>query len=239
MKQLTIHIPVSTPALTFAGQILEQSGAVLTCAADDAECLLYPAPTAPLAMGDYTCDKLIIGGNLDFLRCCVARMDLLKDPYYLAANAAITAEAALSILLSSLECSITDAEILILGWGRIGKCLTHQLKALNAHLSVYARKPEDLSMLHALGYSPVTPDRLSSELGRYRCIINTAPAPILTEAHALNIRPECFKLDLASVRSIPGEGVLHAKGLPGKYKPEASGKLIAKTILYHLQGESS
>ena len=38
----------------------------------------------------------------------------------------------------------------------------------------------------------------------------------------------------APMDSIPGEGVLHAKGLPGKYKPEASGKLIAKTILHHL-----
>lgn len=235
MKPLTICIPVATPALFHAGQILADAGATLTSAPDDAECLLYPAPTPPEAMGDYTCDKLIIGGNLDFLRPCVGHLDLLKDPYYVAANAAITAEAALGIILSNLECSITEAEILILGWGRIGKCLTHQLKALNAKLTVFARKSEDRSMLRALGYSPITPEELPNALPKFRCIVNTAPAPILTEDDVKQLRSDCYKLDLASVRSIPGDGVLHAKGLPGKCKPEASGNLIANTIVYHLE----
>ena len=77
---------------------------------------------------------------------------------------------------------------------------------------------------------------LADALPRFRCIVNTAPAMILSPEMANLIRSDCFCLDLASVKSIPGDRVLHARGLPGRYKPESSGKLIADTILRHMGG---
>lgn len=237
MEQISIYIPIATPALTCAAGILQSAGVSLTDSADGADYLLYPCPTPLTALGDYCHGATIIGGNLDFLNACVSRIDLLKDPFYLSDNAAITAEAALGLILSRLSCAVTEAEILILGWGRIGKCLTHQLHHLGAPITVFARKPEDQAMLRSLGYRPITPRELPQALPRFRCVVNTAPAAILSEADGKQLRPDCFKLDLASIRSIPGDGVLHARGLPGKYKPESSGKLIARTILYHVGGE--
>lgn len=236
MEQTNIYIPIPTPALTHAARMLQCAGVRLADSAECADYLLYPSPTPLTALDDYCHGATIIGGNLDFLNSCVSRIDLLKDPFYLSDNAAITAEAALGLILSNLTCAITEAEILILGWGRIGKCLTHQLKALNAPITVFARKPEDQAMLRALGYHPITPEALSSALPRFRCVVNTVPASILSGDQGKMLRPDCFKLDLASIRSIPGDGVLHARGLPGKYKPESSGKLIARTILYHIGG---
>lgn len=235
MNPITMCIPSPTPALSCAAGHLTEAGIAITSSPDDADYLLYPVPTMPAIMADYTCGKAVIGGNLDFLCPCVNCLDLLKDPYYVCANAAITAEAALGLILPRLKCGITEARILILGWGRIGKCLTHQLRSLGAELTVYARKPEDRAMLQALGYHSITREALTGRLPDFDCIVNTAPAGILTTEEAARLRPDCFKMDLASTLSIPGEGVLHAKGLPGKYKPEASGKLIAKTILHHLK----
>lgn len=239
MDQPRIYIPISTPALSFAAGILRQSGILPAGCAEDADYLLYPSPTPLNAMEDYCHGATVIGGNLDFLNSCVPRIDLLKDPYYLAHNAAITAEAALGLILSRMPCAITDGEILILGWGRIGKCLTHQLAHLNAPLSVFARRPEDRAMLRALGYTPIDPESLSGALSRFRCIVNTVPAPVLSQADEQQISEDCYKLDLASVCCLPGSNVHHAKGLPGKYKPESSGKLIANTILYHIGGEKT
>lgn len=236
MERPTLYIPIPTPALICAARVLQQEGIRLTDCAEDADFLLYPSPTPLTSLDDYCPGKAIIGGNLDFLNTCVSRIDLLKDPFYLADNAAITAEAALGMILSRLTCAVTDAEILILGWGRIGKCLTHQLKHLNAPLTVFARKPEDRAMLRALGYQPITAEELPDALPKFRCVVNTAPASIISDEEGRLLRPDCFKLDLASIRSIPGDGVLHARGLPGKYKPESTGKLIAKTILYHIGG---
>lgn len=236
MEQPKLYIPISLPALASAAGILQQEGFRLTSAAEGADYLLYPCPTPLSAMDDYFHGATIIGGNLDFLNSCVNRIDLMKDPYYVAANAAITAEAALGMILSQLTCAVAEAEILILGWGRIGKNLTHQLRHLNAPLSVYARRQEDRAMLRSLSYTPITDARLEEALPRFRCIVNTAPASILTPEQSNLIRSDCFCLDLASVKSIPGENVLHARGLPGRYKPESSGKLIAETVLRHTGG---
>lgn len=233
---ITMYIPKATAALTHASCILAANGVSFTDSAHEAEYLLYPAPTPLTAMADYTTDQTIIGGNLDFLNDTVSRMDLLKDPYYLAANAAITAEAALGLILGHLKCSVTDAEILILGWGRIGKCLTHLLKMLGTSVTVYARSDADRAMLRALGYRYITREELSGALDSFQCIINTAPAAILTEEEGKTIRPDCFRLELASKLCIPGKDVLHARGLPGRCKPEASGALIARTILHDLGG---
>ena len=164
-------------------------------------------------------------------------IDLLKDPFYLASNAAITAHCALKLLLQKLPVCLENVSILIIGWGRIGKGLTHQLAHLNAPLSVFARRQEDRALLSSLGYHPIAPEELERSLDRFRCVVNTAPAVILTEEQGQAFRKDCFKLDLASVRSIPGDGMFHARGLPGKHKPEASGKLIAKTILRQLGGD--
>ena len=236
MNAPTMYIPMPTAALIAAQRHLRGRGMIFTDTAQDAEYLLYPAPTKLSMLSDCTMDQTVIGGNLDFLNANVERLDLLKDPYYLAANAAITAESALALVLEGLQCEIYRANILILGWGRIGKCLTHQLHHLNARVTVYARKDADRAMLRALGYCSVSRQDLTNGLGRFHCVINTVPAPVLTSAEARALRPGCLKLELASGIWLPGEDVVPAHGLPAKYKPEASGALIAKTIAYHLGG---
>lgn len=236
MEHTTLYIPILTEALTFAARVLREAGVEIVPRAEDADYLLYPCPTPLSALEDYCHGATVIGGNLDFLNECVSRIDLLKDPFFLADNAAITAEAALGMILSNLNCAITEGKILILGWGRIGKCLTHQLTHLNAPLSVYARKPTDQALLRSLGYHPIRTEELPEMLPEFRCVVNTVPAEVLREGDGQLLRPDCFKLDLASVRSIPGDGVLHARALPSRFKSESTGKLIARTILYHLGG---
>ena len=236
MNGPTMYIPMPTPALESAARHLRRLGVRFTDTALEAQYLLYSAPTKLQMLDDCTMDQTVIGGNLDFLNENVERLDLLKDPHYLCANAAITAEAALAMILEGLKCEITQAHILILGWGRIGKCLTHQLHHLNANVTVYARREEDRALLRALGYRYATREELRRSLGRYHCIVNTVPAAILTEADAQAIRPGCLKLELASGVWLPGEDVTVAHGLPGKCKSEASGALIAKTIVKYLGG---
>lgn len=234
MKGPTMYIPMPTPALEIAARHLRRQGVRFTDTALEAEYLLYSAPTKLSMLDECTMDQTVIGGALDFLNDNVQRLDLLKDPYYLCANAAITAEAALAMILEELKCEITRANILILGWGRIGKCLTHQLHHLNANVTVYARKDSDRALLRALGYRYTTREELRRTLRRYNAIVNTIPAPLLTEEEST--RPGCLKLELASGVWLPGGDVTVAHGLPGKCKPEASGALIAKTIANYLGG---
>jgi hypothetical protein len=72
------------------------------------------------------------------------------------------------------------------------------------------------------------------ELKQYAIIINTAPAPVMTQAET---KKDALLMDLASVRGIAGDRVDHALALPGKDAPQESGKLIAKTALRYALGK--
>ena len=172
-------------------------------------------------------DISIIGGNLPALPQYKV-IDLLQDPIYVAENAYITAHCAIRLMMEKLPTSLRNCKILVIGWGRIGKCLATLLKQMEADVTVAARKETDRAILSALGYHTIHPE----ETGDYRVIFNTVPAPV-----ACNCNSSCLKIDLASVQGISCSDVIHATGLPGKDAPEASGNLISKTILRLLKEE--
>lgn len=173
----------------------------------------------------------VIGGNLKAPALDAYRkMDLLSDPIYLAKNAAITAHCALLIAGKRLETVYPDTPTLIIGWGRIGKCLANLLRGFGTPLTVAARKETDRALLQALGYHAVSLEALPALLPGFRLIFNTAPAPVLTE-EAAALGKNALKIELASSPGIPGADVIPARGLPGIYAPESSGRLIAEAIL--------
>lgn len=180
-------------------------------------------------------DVTIIGGNLNHPALAGYRtVDLLKDPFYVAENAAVTAHCALGLILTSLPVILPGQEVLVIGYGRIGKCIARLSKDLGAAVTVAARKDTDRTMAEAMGFEAVVPGCWQPE--KYRVIVNTVPAPVL-EASVCS--ENALLLDLASVRGIIGNRVNWARGLPGVCVPETSGKLIAKTILRLILGKES
>ena len=177
-------------------------------------------------------DVTVFGGNMDtYLLEGRKVVDLLKDEDYLAENAAITADCALRVAARHLPRVWKDCTVLILGWGRIGKCLAKMLRELEADVTVAARNPAHRSMAKALGFHAVDPEKLYFGLMRYRVIFNTVPHMLLPESLGSLCRTDCIKVDLASKPGIGGCGVIWARGLPGKYAPESSGELIARTVM--------
>lgn len=177
----------------------------------------------------------VIGGNLNLpgYRC----LDLLKDDFYLSQNAMITAHVAITIASQHSPFVLNRCPVLILGWGRIGKCLMKLLQGLGADVTVAVRKPPDRSMIEALGCQSADIHSLSHLLRRYRILFNTVPSPILDGEQCANCRKDCIKIELASQTGIAAADVITARGLPGKYAPESSGRLIAQSILRLLAQE--
>lgn len=173
----------------------------------------------------------LIGGNLvlDYLKD-YRKIDLLKDPYYLAKNAAITAECALRVAAPYLKNTLPDSPSLVLGWGRIGKCLAKSLSSLGCPVTVAARKESDRAMLEALGYKSVDFSQLSTALHHYKILFNTVP-DLQLHTDLTDGWNNGVAIDLASYPGMRGKGVIPARGLPGKYAPESSGRLISETIL--------
>ena len=177
-------------------------------------------------------DVTVCGGNLDHpaldnYRC----IDFLKDAQYQAENAYITAECAVEIALSYLPMTLRQCPVLVIGWGRIGKCLGQILHALGADMTVAARKDADRAICRGLGYAAVDTARMAENLGKYRLILNTAPERLLTREQLAQCHPDCVKIDLASKTGMEGDSVIVARGLPGVHMPESSGRLIAETYV--------
>ena len=224
-----LYIPVENDALKCAASLLPKAEYTICDKADNRIThVLLPVPSK----GDWTSvlqglprHITIIGGNLNAPEFSGYKtIDLLQDPYYLAGNAAITAYCAIAIAASTLPVTLQNCRVLVIGWGRIGKCLAKLLKDNGAKVTVSARKDSDRAMLQALGYST----QASPEPEGFRLIFNTVPEMVLP------CSPEgILKIDLASQKGIAGEDVLWARGLPNRCAPESSGILIAKCILSH------
>lgn len=230
MNHLKFAFAGQTQALEYAAAELQRQGCQLV--SEPADFILTDVPVR----SDLTeilqahPDSIIIGGKLQLpLRKTI---DLLEDPIYLAHNANITAHCAVKLLLQQLPVILTDLPILVVGWGRIGKCLAALLRNMGAKVSVLARKDGDNAILSALGYSLGQ----AQDLSAYRVIFNTAPCMVLNETVMQTCSPDCLKIDLASSPGIAGADVIWARGLPGKDAPESSGRLIAQRVLHRMKG---
>lgn len=225
MGEVTIFPMGDGPAIRFAARALQKQGVhIVPALSEKVTHVLLNVPTKEVNLSELPAGVTVIGGNLEG---SFPKIDLLREEQYLAENAALTADCALRLLGQHLPVALRDCPILIIGWGRIGKYLASILKALGAQVSVAARKPSDLGMLTALGYVAV--DVGDIDPTRYRAILNTAPAPVLSPGG------NAVKIDLASRLGMAGEDVIWARGLPGKMLPESSGELIARGVLRHLR----
>lgn len=248
MRQILMYPVGSTEACAWAGRFLELAGLSLTDhPTPEVTHLLLDAPSfasdgklrgggsLSAVLERLPGDVAVIGGKLRHPGLAEHRtLDLLRDPAYLSRNAAITAECALQVAAPMLSTVLRDTPCLIIGWGRIGKCLTKCLTALGCPVTVAARNPVDRAMADALGHRAVDIGQIPEILPETRLLFNTAPAPILC-AQTLDQYRQCVKIDLASSPGLQGSDVVFARGLPGLYAPESSGRLMAETVLRHLK----
>ncbi|MBR5311139.1 MAG: dipicolinate synthase subunit DpsA [Oscillospiraceae bacterium] len=154
-------------------------------------------------------------------------------------NAALTAEAAAAKLMEMLSESISTVPVLILGHGRIGRLLSAILKALDAKVTVAARRFSELAWIRSEGMNPLEFRLLDAEIGKYRVIFNTVPAMVLDREKLVLMDKNAVIIDLASepggtdfaAAKELGITAEKALGLPGKFAPKTAGEIIKDTVL--------
>lgn len=242
MSAYKFYLAGHTAALSNAAEILKHCGVEFLPRPDEtATHLLLPVPSfdpegfiigsgsLEALLAKLPKDVTVIGGNLNRPELADYKaIDLLADPQYIAANANITAHCAVKLAMSKLPVILDGQPVLVIGWGRIGKCLARLLKNLDAKVTVAARKEADRAVVQALGYRAA--DTATLDILPYRVVFNTVPATILSHSPG-----DALKIDLASRMGLGGLDVIWARGLPGKDTPESSGRLIAQTVLRMLQ----
>lgn len=174
----------------------------------------------------------------------ITYIDLLKREELVVLNTIATAEGAIQITMENTQRTIHGSNVLIMGFGRVGKVLAKMLDGIGAKVSCEARKNSDIAWIKAYGYNPIHLSELESELGNYDIIINTIPFQILDENRLKYIKKECTIVDLSSnpggvdrraARSL-GIKLIWALSLPGKVAPMTSAEFIKET-LYHILKE--
>lgn len=253
MEKRFIYCAGATEASRFACTYLKEAGLpVIDCPGLHIGHLLLDVPSfgdnGQLRMGGdlrtllsmLPPDVTVYGGNLDHPHLQDFRtVDLLKDAGYLAENAYITAECALDVALPYLSVTIKSCPVLVIGWGRVGKCLAQLLKALGAEVTVASRKPSDRAILQALGYTAEDTATLRENLASFRLVYNTVPQPVISAEQSVYFTENCILIDLASKPGINHEDVIIARGLPGIHFPESSGQLIARTFQTYFHKEET
>ena len=166
-------------------------------------------------------------------------------PSFVEENGAITAEGALQIAMRHRLRTLRESDVLVIGYGGIGKPLSAMLKSLGADVSVAVRREEQLWILKGEGYRPVLSKDLLQFAGEYDVIFNTAPQLLLTRPVLEQMSPGVLIVDLASrpggvdwktAREMELKAV-HALALPGQLTP-VSGAIAIQHAIYQICEEA-
>lgn len=85
----------------------------------------------------------------------INNIDLLKNEEFNILNSIPTVEGTIKIILQERENTIHESNIVVCGFGRIGKILCNRLKYLGAKVYCTARKETDLAWIREAGYVPL------------------------------------------------------------------------------------
>lgn len=165
-------------------------------------------------------------------------IDIMKREELAVLNTISTAEGAIEIAISNTNKIIHGSEVLILGFGRIGKVLARKMTGLSAKVTCAARKDEDFAWIRAYGHKATNINALGEGLSQYDIIINTVPHLVLTPERLQYVKDDCLLIDLASN---PGGidkktakdrelKLIWALALPGKVAPVTTAEFIKDTI---------
>ncbi len=165
-------------------------------------------------------------------------IDIMKREELAVLNTISTAEGTIEIAISNTNKIIHGSEVLILGFGRIGKVLARKMAGLSAKVTCAARKDEDLAWIRAYGHNETNINVLGENLSKYDLIINTVPHLILNKERLQYVKKDALLIDLASnpggidKREAKEKNLklVWALALPGKVAPVTTAEFIKDTI---------
>lgn len=243
-----------------------REGEELGAALSDADAILLPVPVEkgeninfPLASHRLTSKELalkilsyipigqnvtVFGGKMPKIMSMLLSehgftvFDLCENETFNYLNAVPTAEGAIALSMANTKITIDGSGSLVLGYGRIGKCLSRRLKALGSSVTVAARKEKDRAEAISDGMRATDYDGLISLMQDFDAVYNTVPQTVLTEQALSRLKEGVPVIELASkpggVDAIGaircGTRVISAQSLPGRVAPVTAGRIIARCV---------
>lgn len=159
-------------------------------------------------------------------------------------NAIPTAEGAIRIAMELLPVTLHGANILLVGFGRLGQALGPRLRGLGAAVTAAARRSAQRALAESMGLSTRPLEGLKEGLWGYDLVINTVPAPVLGVEELAALKEGAPVIDLASrpggvddeTAAALGVPVIHALSLPGKEAPLTAARYLRDTVYHMMEG---
>jgi len=182
----------------------------------DAKYIICPTPFSKdklyITGTDIRCEEIIdiCRGKILFAgaiaRSMKEKLDMVGIIYYdlmdyddlAILNAIPTAEGAIKIAIEKTDTTLCNSNILVLGFGRIGKVLSKMLTGIGANVYCEARKEKDLAQIRAMGYNDVDLNNLDNYLPNADYIFSTIPHMILDKSRLDLVKKDVCIIDLAS-----------------------------------------
>ena len=189
------------------------------------------------------CSSIIFGAKLSYLHRHIAKeyghklFDYGENERFNMYNAIPTAEGAILIAMESSENTVHNSHYVVIGYGRIGKILSKNLKSLGGCVTVVSRNEKSLALAECEGFNTVSIKEFCNSPVFCDICFNTVPTVVLNEEQIKYW--SCNKyIELASspggiseeAKKSLNDKYISALSLPGKYFPKTSGTIIYKTI---------
>ena len=183
-------------------------------------------------------DKKIIAGKIPEEVADIKSIDILKNEYFTIKNTVPTAEGAIAKAIELTDINIDKANIMVLGFGRVGKTLCYKLKNLGANVYAEARKERDLAWIDVFGYNAIPLEKINENICKMDIIFNTIPELILDKSKLILMNEKTLIIDLASkpggtdfesANKMGIKAILYS-GIPGKIASEYEAELIKEVI---------
>ena len=216
------------------------------------ELVLLPVVTAKLDLKQMICQlqkgQRVFGGNLPefFQDACMEKgvscYDYMEEETIAVKNAVATAEGAIAEAICFSDETLYGTKVLVTGYGRCGRVLADRLCGMRCEVTVLEQEPEKRAIAEISGCRSVQNiEEILTEhtAGKYRFLFNTVPVRMWEEAALKELPAGATIIDIAS----GGGGVKHdycqchgiraklCPGLPGKYAPKTSAKILHEYIV--------
>lgn len=158
-------------------------------------------------------------------------------------NSIPTAEATLKLAIEHTNYTIHNANVFVLGFGRVGMTTARLFQQVGANVTVVARNDAHFARIKEMKMTSLHIEQLQNNIQNVQIIINTIPHLTLTREIIQLMTKDSLIIDLASH---PGGTnfsaakdydiqALHALGLPGKTAPKTAGEILSNIISNILQ----
>lgn len=190
-------------------------------------------------------NQLIVGSLFDeklkseFTENGIKFVDYFDYEPYVLKNAYLTSQGVLRLLFEKTKCFLPGKNVLITGFGRIGKSLAGYLKALGMRVYIGVRSDAQANEAACCGYEVLKLSEIKGALFYFDFIFNTVPHRIFSQKDIGRIREKTLYFEIASNPFgvdrndfiTNGRQFVDASALPGKFYPEAVAENIFNIIL--------